>query len=124
MNEEKVLYFAKENGIFVLYTKDLNRSADLFNFIYDLVHTKKYLSWDQKGDSDGWDSHSYRITKIGEIRLALYRVRFVNDTSSEKFKNRLTVLTDLCKLYPSETQTLFSFLTKKERKFMNDHVIP
>ncbi|WNA15828.1 hypothetical protein XaC1_185 [Xanthomonas phage XaC1] len=119
MTEEKILYLIKENGVFVESTPVLRNNDSLFNTLYDMVHVKKYITWDQKGDSKGWMCHTYRITNLGLLRLALYRFSYAIRKDASIEENRLTELKELVKIHEQDAVQLKTLLGKATRKQFN-----
>lgn len=119
MTEEKILYIAKDTGKYIESTEVLKHNDNLFNLLYDMVHVKKYLTWEQKGDSKGWSCHSYKITNLGLLRLSLYRFSYAIKNDAALEEKRLTELKELIMMYPDDAKNLKPILSKKSRKFFN-----
>lgn len=98
VTQEKILYYAKHNGSFNIISREyIGKLADLIDNLLEF----EFLNWEtndlwyeyagQQWESDFENAtHSYTITKSGEVRLAIMRCAYAykNHKGKEKHTRR------------------------------------
>lgn len=131
MNREKMLYHAKHNGALRFQSYEIvddGKNSQIYTNIRFLIDGA-FLTWET---SDMWSDykaaqmydaydeawHEYKITKEGEVLLAIYRLEYIHrtDRDSEKHMRRIEEFAKLLEesKYPLEWYN--KSLTKKQVK--------
>lgn len=126
MNKEKMLYHAKFNGTLRFQSHEYRGNvADNLNFLIDggfLSWETNYL-WKDYADSNQADLyetafHEYKITKDGEVLLAIYRLEYAdkNNRGTEKHLSRVQEFKDVLINSGKDIQYYEPALTKNQKK--------
>lgn len=113
MTEEKILFFA-DKSIYMELSSDLQDNDNRFKLLYDMVHVKKYLTWEKD-----CGINTYKITDLGRLRLYLYRLNYAKNHEPLSYDKRLLFLKDAVKMYPKEAESLKTILGKNTAKLFN-----
>ncbi len=113
MTEEKILFFA-DKSTYMELSSDLKYDDSRFNLLYDMVHIKKYLTWEKD-----CGVNNYSITDLGRLRLYLYRLNYAKNHEPLSYEKRLLFLKDAIKMYPTAAETLKGLLGKNNAKLFN-----
>ncbi|EHU8781243.1 hypothetical protein N0S44_000481 [Escherichia coli] len=130
VTQEKILYLAKYNGGFNIISREYRGNlAKLIDSLleFDFIKWETNELWyeyaGQKWESD-YDNatHTYTITKAGEVRLLIYRLAYAykNHKDTDKHQRRIDELQQALQQYDLDINNFKDCCSKNELKAIND----
>lgn len=126
MDKEKILYHAKHNGSFTI--RSCEYQGNLMDSL-DYLIKNKMIVWETNGLWSDYEHHgkqhlydnavhSYKITKDGEVLLAIYRMTYThkNHLGEEKHLRRVDEFFQLLEISKRSTEFFNAFTSKNQKK--------
>lgn len=126
MDKEKILYHAKHNGSFTI--RSCEYQGNLMDNLDYLIKNKMIIwetnnlwsDYEHHGQQHLYDDalHSYKITKDGEVLLAIYRMAYAhkNHNGEEKHLRRIDEFFQLLEESTRSTEFFNRYISKNQKK--------